>query len=1355
MNGPFMLNLTNTTNWLEFIHDRIGYFRKEREAEEQNQDAELDGSKEIVTPQLREEKKDYENYLSSYYNNGFGKMPKAKAVENNKYSAGYDFTAAKGDKLTPLARIWVDRDKKQRKQAKLTGASSATDSKEEQELESLCFLIREHFDFELKFHIICMLPTYTEVSNRRDYPHKKLFSTYFGGEESTVYSIRRDPLLVTYHKYRLISKSFNVRMQHYLMSSHNGCDELNMANMFMHLYNQRTNQMEIEGDFNSFMSKMAYLLCFIHTKKLYLAKKVLDFEHTSIYNEFPKVFNCLKSCWNELYRLKTDMDLGTFVLNGSIPYYRMNYYQSLIDSDSEDEEEDGKETNNKEASTTEQDTESDATSKKVEHDENLSQDALNDGSLSVNLREDVGVTSETLDLIDDESKMAVANKGLMQDDDITTEQDNGFFDAKDNATADNEEDEEVTEETLMNEIDTRATSNTLSTNISFNRLFLNSSQKQDLEYQRIQKQMAKKFNGLQVEDGEFKVDFENNDLKVVNPRELYNQFFHKAGDIPAVYRYETYSSLSTFYQTIAPIYSYETYLCALLRLKLRTILPALFNSDFYADNYQIFRSLTLVNLTYCNSFNNLLLHILLENGKEVPKDVTIKENATFTSTCGIQELSFVNFTFDQLLVIFSNDRSYYPSSSNYDSPTKDPCALKGLNIFAKMDEAKKNYIFSSLGNTVSRVNLYFYGDYIYTLSPETFLFSNFTPNVTDLRISAKTRENSTVGAQVNTVCNSCVGEFSAEYFQKRFKKIIMLAEGKPQKEVNWKAGNDVSYQQDEEGGLNNVLFNPKLPVVEEDAVPSSSPTLTLRIMLMCQMTKDLLNTFLEHSGLIFEKLPISNFLLTQSNGFPIAQKKAFIDTLLNDRKLPLNAIDTFSYDFTEEKRILEEYLVYLANSNDGRLLGLENISGDSTFTWLMTLMYYGWDFLKDNRVFEELMLGAQLSCGRLGNNSTEGESCAALTELFMAKMFYENMDKKSFIDFLLTKCKFNYSGDMEQLLEQVETECSQQDFQLLEKCETEDDQTKRNLQLFFTYITRPKKDVATFESQVLQLTPDKLFVLLITAVSDRDLKKFDTILTLGHSIKDFNQVFDKTTRMQITNRYSQNDSYALSLPSYKYTSSGVDKVDIVNSKALQLKFSRRKQALRMIYEQGLPLDHTFSIAELDNTIIDTEMDTLEVTLFHYLLVSASVPNSVVLTVLERLSPEQLLFQDTNGNNALHLSVMQLFTYQELYSIMLKKQPKLVNMMNNELNTPLHFACYQSVDTLFIVGKRLVQEYNGRTDVVNGLGLTPYEVAAASILRDVLSGGSGVSGWSHFDLSWLLPPKGQTKEEMFKQMLQRK
>ena len=42
MNGPFTLNLTTTTNWLEFIHDRIGYFRKERETE--NREDDLDTS---------------------------------------------------------------------------------------------------------------------------------------------------------------------------------------------------------------------------------------------------------------------------------------------------------------------------------------------------------------------------------------------------------------------------------------------------------------------------------------------------------------------------------------------------------------------------------------------------------------------------------------------------------------------------------------------------------------------------------------------------------------------------------------------------------------------------------------------------------------------------------------------------------------------------------------------------------------------------------------------------------------------------------------------------------------------------------------------------------------------------------------------------------------------------------------------------------------------------------------------------------------------------------------------------------------------------------------------------------------
>ncbi|KAF0978437.1 hypothetical protein FDP41_002257 [Naegleria fowleri] len=1334
-------------------------YSKERETENREDDLDTSsgGGGAEVMPQIREEKREYENYLSSYYNNGYGKMPKAKNVENTKYSTGHDFTAAKGDKLTPLARIWIDRDKRQRKQqAKLAATSSANvtagnEQREEKELESLCHLIRDHFDFELKFHIICMIPTYTEIKKRRDHPHRRLFTTYFGGEDETIYSIRRDPLLVTYHKYRLLCKTFNVRVQHYLMSSHNGCDELNMANMLMHLYNQRTNQMEVEGDLDSFMSKMALLLCFINTKKLYLAKKVLDFDHESIYHEYPKVFNCLKSCWNELYKLKTDADLGAFVLNGSIPYYRMNYYhQNIDDSDSDGEEEDGKEKTKKKdtSSSREQDEESNATSKKVEHDENLFQDV----SINRDGATDQGATSETLDLIDDENKNNKDDTLLVyteEENDMLLDN-NGFL--KDRETTDNEE-EEVSEETLMNEIDSRSTSHTLSTNVSFTRMFLNSTQKQEMEYQKVQKQAVKNFKGLQIEDGEFKVDFENNDLQIKNPRELYNKFFHKAGELPAIYKYETYSSLSSYFQTIAPIYSYETYLCALLRFKLRVVLPALFNNDFYADNYQIFRSLTLVNLTYCNSFNNLLLHILIENGKQVPEDITIKENATFNQACGIQELSFVNFTFDQLLVIFSNDRSYYPSSGNYDASTKDPYALKGLTNFAKMDETKRKYIFSSLGNTVSRVNLYFYGDYVYTLSPETYLFSNFTPNITDLRIIAKTRENNTVDSQVNTVCNSCVSDFSADYFRKRFQKIIILAEGKPQKELDWKDGNDVSYQQDEEGGLKNVLFNSKLPLLEKEAIPSTTSTLTLRIMLMCQMTKDLLNTFLEHSDLVFEKLPVANFLLTQSNGFPIAQKKALIDLMLKEHKYPFSVIDTFSYDFTEEKRILEEYLIHLANCNDGRLLGLENITYDSTFSWLMTLMYYGWDFLKDNKVFEELMLGAQLSCGRLGNTSTEGEACSVLSELFMAKLFYENLDTKAFVDLLLTKCKFSYSGDMEELLTQVETECSQKDFQLLEKCDNEDDQTKRNLQLFFTYITRPKKDVTTFEKQVLQLTPDKIFVLLINSISDRDLKKFDTILTLGQAMKDFNKVFDKTIHMQITNRY-QNDIY--SLPTvYKYASSDIDKVDIVNSKALQLKFTRRKHALRLIYEKGLALDHTFSIADLDNAIAESESDTLEINLFLYLLVSASVPVSVVLTVLERLSPEQLLFQDSNGNNALHIAVLQLFTSQDLYSLLLKKQPKLVDMVNKELNTPLHFACYQSIDTLFLVGRRLVQEYKSRTDVVNGLGLTPYEVAAASILRDVLNGGGGVTSWSHFDLNWLLPPQGLTKEEMFKQILSRK
>ncbi|KAG2393288.1 hypothetical protein C9374_006819 [Naegleria lovaniensis] len=1299
MEGPFKVNLSTTGAWLEFIHDRIGYMRNPNNLEQWDQ--------ENNHIKQRPEKSTYDNYVAA---NGYGGLPKPKASatsssnQRESFGPGYDYEAAQNDHLTPLTRIWINQElnnKLDNHTSTITDEAASNNAKSHslndmQEdslvLKELGSLIREKLDFDSKYHIICMIPTFTTGRTRFNYARKKCMDVYFNKSQYESFTTKLDSLFVTYHKYRIISKTFNIRMQHLLMSPQSKCDSLNLANIFLHFSNPNTYQFEVETDVDGFFSRMAHLLCFMATKKKYLANSTASFEADSIYKDANKVFLRLKACWAEAFRLESyySKNEENIIVNGTFPYVKGGSNLKTDDEDAGDTQQQAK--------------------KVTDISGDVVEEPMTGDTLTQN--------DETIGL----DQQAEEDKDVLK----------------------------VDAESLPLEIDTRTISNQVM--VGYNELFVNTP----LERAKEQVKMHKKETASESLS-EFVVELENNELTTDNIK------CKSTEENPLVFSYDSnmYSGLKAHHCVKSPIYNYDSYMCYLIRETVRSVLPQLF-SDFHDENCTIFKKVTLLNLGGWNVFNNLILHILLENGKTLPSTIdysTLEECKESSNSDGLQELSLVGFTNDHLLAMFSNDRSY-DSYSMMDA-TKDPNGIKNRmsEKIRPLEAVDKKRVFQILGNNVNQVNCYLYGDYVSSIRSELFILTNFLPNVREILVMPKTRESGLLISQIDNFYTSFDNDFEeSAYFSKYFKNITMFMEEKPVKVINWKDGEEstnVEYEAntEEEQANDETVVNDVLTFDVQSQLGTSNsekPSLAVKILLVCQVSTNNLETFLDISGLSIEKLPLANQILRQSPGYPIEQKKEFMDYLLNNLKLPVSVVDTFAFDYTEEKRILEEYLVFHANSRDGRLIGLENLAFDfdGTISWIISLLYYGWDVFKNPQILEEVFMS--LHCANASAfYGTENMAFSCFFSLYMAKLFYENASRQLFLEYL--KSNFDIaSGDVDKMITQIENDCCNRLYLQEDTDLKNHDKTKRLMNIFFTYVTRPKQDGVLYEKQHVKLTPEKIFIMAIIALESKSMKYFNDVMTLGSTLTTFSQVFEKTMFFQTP---GPNTLEQYNLP--RFTANL--RKDCLMSNENFLKHYRKKQALKLMYEKELKLDTKFSKEELDLKFYQEEcVDSIEMNLLHFMLACPSIPTSIVLAVVEKMTAEQLLFVDTFKNTCLHVAIICMNSDLRVISKIIEKQPKLVTMMNGDLNTPLHLACFNNIDRLLLIGKQLVKEYGASVNVVNACGMTPYEIALLSIFKESLNKHFGfVNSWSEFDLNWLYPTSGLTKQKIIENMIRNK
>ena len=252
--------------------------------------------------------------MDDSYNLGFAKFPKVSEkvnIQNNlihddhyqsadSYRSTYDFHAEEGGKLTPLARIWINQDQRNRRE---TVEKKRVD--ETEDAFSCIFELVTKLPFDIKFRIISMIPSTSRIVKEYDL---KLWSELFP-DDLVIDCQVKDSAFVTYHKYRIISKEFNNGMQKKLME----LDSLNLAKIFG--ISPTPNVLQN-------LVKVAYLLSFINTKRKFVSGKINNIENIDIYQYFPKIYSCLQSCYVEVNNITTySTRAGLLYFNSSIAFY--------------------------------------------------------------------------------------------------------------------------------------------------------------------------------------------------------------------------------------------------------------------------------------------------------------------------------------------------------------------------------------------------------------------------------------------------------------------------------------------------------------------------------------------------------------------------------------------------------------------------------------------------------------------------------------------------------------------------------------------------------------------------------------------------------------------------------------------------------------------------------------------------------------------------------------------------------------------------------------------------------------------------------------------------------------------------
>ncbi|EFC41566.1 hypothetical protein NAEGRDRAFT_80685 [Naegleria gruberi] len=709
-----------------------------------------------------------------------------------------------------------------------------------------------------------------------------------------------------------------------------------------------------------------------------------------------------------------------------------------------------------------------------------------------------------------------------------------------------------------------------------------------------------------------------------------------------------------------------------------------------------------------NIYNNLILHLLLENGKEIPQnldeDLLLSKN--FKKN-GLEEITFVNFGLSSLFECIKNSRHVRRVGVNdHDN----------LALFTKKQvdfrESVKTAVISSLENNVQKIDVHLHRD-AYGIMDEIELICTHFPNVKEIRASIlcpnihytpmNTFQNTTSSIQFKDIRQSLSYDL---------EKIIFKAQSCP---------------------LTTMGYNEE--VVDAETVDTNplfeNTTLGEGCLSICFSS---IREFESHNIESLEKeleidllhYPTFVIAIFESKS-QLQEKKEIIDYFLERGFKESYFIDSFN-SYSEDTRALEEYLIFRRKHSKNPILkNARAYSTPLTHEKLFCDIYLGLDLISNPQEFEKACFAAIAhKCVR--THIPVSSHSSVFTKLFLAKLFYENADMDLFIYYLDHHLNICTEKD---IIEEAERWA----------CDTvsnlSHERTRRTLQLFFTYISKPKQHTY-YQHQKSTFNLDKISSYIALLVCAKEFSLVEACLTLAqHCFSNFNELFIKPfSTSNLKSKVSRvNNMAAVIEDSYG------------TMFEYETKIERRKELLKIIYHKGITdLETKIDSSILDENCIEDKLRDQTTNILD-LLCSCVGSEILVLYAIDVMTSSQLLYQDSWGNTCLHIISEQTITNIELYEKIIEKQPKIVNVLNNDLNTVLHVIAYLPFPSLFTVGKVLVEKYGADKDLINAYGLTAYEIAMLTILES-----KSLNDEKHYDLSWLLPTSGKTKKDIFHKMI---
>ncbi|KAL9657910.1 hypothetical protein ABK040_015965 [Willaertia magna] len=137
------------------------------------------------------------------------------------------------------------------------------------------------------------------------------------------------------------------------------------------------------------------------------------------------------------------------------------------------------------------------------------------------------------------------------------------------------------------------------------------------------------------------------------------------------------------------------------------------------------------------------------------------------------------------------------------------------------------------------------------------------------------------------------------------------------------------------------------------------------------------------------------------------EKKKIIDYIVKEKQIPVEMIDFYYNEYSEEFRVLTEYCSCLANLYcNGRLTNFNHLAFDSNILWLTILMYFGYDIrgkVENSTQFEETILGIQLATPTM--IPVEKEVFNPLYDILISIIYKRYAPKEKLIEFLDKKMK--------------------------------------------------------------------------------------------------------------------------------------------------------------------------------------------------------------------------------------------------------------------------------------------------------------------------------------------------------------